>query len=115
MDHATGLLAGLVTLADDHHGVVGTGREGHRAADGLGPVGDLVDVDRAAVALPLLLPPCALEHGGPDTGRVLRARVVVGDDHNVGLPHGGRTHRSPLGPVAVAASPQHDDEPAGGV
>ena len=43
------------------------------------------------------------EHLGPDRRRVLGARVVVGDDHQVGAARGRRAHQRPLAPVPVAA------------
>ena len=46
--------------------------------------------------------------------RVLGARVVVGHDHDVGQPGGDLAHERPLAGVAVAAGPEHDEEPAPG-
>ena len=42
VNHAGYLLAALVTLAKDHHGVTSTGT-GNSLADGLGTVADLTD------------------------------------------------------------------------
>ena len=41
-------------------------------------------------------------------GRVLRARVVVGDDQQVGAARRDLAHERPLGAVAVAAAAEHD-------
>ena len=53
-----------------------------------------------------------VEHGGADRGRVLGARVVVGDDDDVGAARRGLAHERPLVRVAVAAGAEHDDQPA---
>ena len=45
---------------------------------------------------------------------LLAARIVVGDDHDVGLLGRDRAHDRPLAAVAVAAAAEHADEPARG-
>ena len=47
-------------------------------------------------------------------GRVLGARVVVGDDEDVGEPGRDLGHHRALARVAVAAGAEHDDHPAVG-
>ena len=53
------------------------------------------------------------QHLGADGGRVLGARVVVGDDQQRRPGGRGRAHQRPLAAVAVAAAAEHDDQPAG--
>ena len=54
------------------------------------------------------------QHRGADRGRVLGARVVVGDHQHVGEPGGDLAHQRPLAGVAVAAGAEDDDQPARG-
>jgi hypothetical protein len=49
---------------------------------------------------------------GPDGGGILAARVVVGDEHDVGQFGGNRAHLRPLAAVAVAAAAEHHHKPA---
>ena len=49
-----------------------------------------------------------------DRRRILRARIVVGDDDDVGMLGRGLAHQRPLAGVAVAAGAEDDDEPARG-
>ena len=49
---------------------------------------------------------------GADRGRVLRARIVVGDDGHVGQLGGDLAHQRALAPVPVAAGAEHHDQPA---
>ena len=72
------------------------------ARDRLGPVADLARAGRAGQDL------------GADRRRLLAARVVVGDDDDVGLLDGDAAHDRPLAPVAIAAAAEHADEAAGG-
>ena len=51
----------------------------------------------------------------PDRGRILAARIVVGDDDQVGEPRRDRAHLGALADVAVAAGAEHDDQPAPGM
>ena len=53
------------------------------------------------------------QHGGADRGRVLGARVVVGDHEHVGQPGRDLAHHRALARVAVAAGADHDDQPTG--
>ena len=64
-------------------------------ADGLGPVADLAGAGRRRQDL------------GADRGRIFAARIVVRDDHQVGLLDGDRAHDRALAPVAVAAAAEH--------
>ncbi len=52
----------------------------------------------------------AAEEGCPDRRRVLRARVVVGDDDDVGRPGRRLAHPGPLVAVPVATGTEDDDE-----
>ena len=49
---------------------------------------------------------------GADRGRVFGARVVVGDDQQFGPGGRGGAHQRALGPVAVPAGAEHDQQPA---
>ncbi len=49
------------------------------------------------------------ENRGADRGRVLRARIVVGDDDDVGRAGRDLAHDRPLARVAVAAAAEDDD------
>src|SRR3954452_5068493 len=92
------LLPLLVALAGDDHDVARLG-DRDRSLD-RGAAVDL-DVDAA---------PAALQDLGDDRLRVLVARVVRRDDHDVGLVAGDRAHERPLRAVAVPAGAEHDDE-----
>src|SRR3954447_923334 len=91
------LLALLVPLAGDHHDVAGLGHP-DRLLDRGAPV-DL-DLDARATAFDDL---------GDDRARVLAARVVGRDDHDVGVLAGDGAHEWPLGAVAVAPGAEDDD------
>ena len=62
--------------------------------------------------------PISIASGAPvedrlaDRRRILRARVVVGDDDDVGMLGSGASHQRPLAGVAVAAGAEDDDEAA---
>ena len=79
-----------------------------RVVDGRPPVADLDDLGGRR------------RRGGArhdrraDRGRILVARVVVGDDDQVGEFGRDPTHRLALALVAVAARAEHHGEPAGG-
>ena len=51
------------------------------------------------------------EHGGADRRRVLAARIVVGDDRDVGERARDRAHQRPLAAIAVAAGAEHHVQP----
>ena len=70
--------------------------------DGLGAIADLARTRRACHDL------------GADRGGIFGARIVVGDDHHVGLVGGDPSHDRPLAAIAVAAAAEHADEPARG-
>ncbi len=96
-------LARLVTLARDHHDVAGHGGA-ERDPDG-----------GAAVELDGDLAVAAHERGEHRVGdglRILVARVVGGQHHDVGAAGRGRAHERPLGGVALAAAAEHEDHPA---
>src|SRR3954469_7073892 len=95
------LLPLLVALAGDDHDVARLG-DRHRTLD-RGPAVDL-DVDAGAAAL---------EDRRDDRVRVLAARVVGGDDHDVGVVAGHRAHERALRTVAVGAGAEGDDDAAG--
>src|SRR3954451_3437053 len=92
------LLPLLVALAGDDHDVAGLGDR-----DRLLDRGAAVDLDVDAA-------PAALQDLGDDRLRVLVARVVGRDDHDVGLVARDLAHERPLRAVAVPAGAEHDDE-----
>src|SRR3954452_18298543 len=92
------LLALLVALAGDHEDVAGLGH-----LDRLLDRGAAVDLDLDARL-------AALEDRFDDRARVLVARVVGGDDRDVGPLAGDRAHERALGAVAVAAGAEDDDQ-----
>src|SRR4051812_2846601 len=96
------LLALLVALAGDDDDVARL-RDAHGALDR----GAAVELDVDARA-------AALEDLGDDRARVLVARVVRGDDHDVGVVARDCAHERPLRAVAVAAGAEDDDHAAGG-
>ena len=49
---------------------------------------------------------------GADRGGLLAARIVVGDDDEIGAARGDFAHQRPLALVAVAAAAEDDDQPA---
>src|SRR5687767_13938756 len=95
------LLALLVALAGNDDHVAGL-RQPHRAVDAGAAVGILLDV-RAA--------PGPREDLADDRLRVLRARVVGGDEADVGQPGADLAHQRALAAVAVAAGSE-DRDPA---
>ena len=97
------LLAGLVALAGDHDGVARPG-PAHRGARSP-PAGRRSRAPRRVPRLGLR----AGQHRGADRGRVLAARVVVGDDQQLGPRRRRGAHQRALAAVPVAAAAQHDD------
>ena len=94
-------LAFLVALAGDDQRVAGVkGR--NRLADRLVAVADLDGAGRGG------------EDRLADFGRYFGARIVVGDDDEVGEPGGDLAHDRALAAVAVAAAAEDDDDAAGG-
>ena len=96
-------LALLVALAGDQHNILATGHP-QRGGDGLPPVADFMH-GGAARAHPR-------QHGGADGGGVFTARIVVGDDGDVGLACGDAAHFRALAGIAVAAGAEYHDQPA---
>ena len=95
-----GVVEGQHVVADDLPGLVALAGDQQRVAwakgidpaqDGFGPVAHLQSLG------------AALPHRGADRGRVLAARVVVGDDHEVGRPGRGLPHERALGAVPASA------------
>ena len=104
------LLAGLVALAGDQHGVARSPRRATAAAiaSARSPTSRTSPRSAAGTA-------CApASIAARIVGRILRARVVVGDDQQVGAARGDLAHQRPLAAVAVAAAAEHDDQPAAG-
>ena len=60
-------------------------------------------------------PRAAGQDGGADRGGIFAARIVVGDDHAIGLVGRDRAHQRPLALIAVAAGAEHHDQFALGV
>lgn len=89
-----------MALAGDQHNVP-LARFPDRGGDGLAPVADLAR-----------LRPGACEDRGTDACGVLGARVVVGDDREVGGARGDGAHLGALARVAITACAEHDDQPA---
>ena len=109
MHDAGDLLTGLVALARDEHGVAGAGRRPPRRWPRRGR---RPRAPRPRCAAGTASAPASMARA--DRGRILRARVVVGDDQHVGAARGHLAHHRPLAAVAVAAAAEHDDQPAGG-
>ena len=49
-----------------------------------------------------------------DRRRILGARVVGGDDRQVGVARRDLAHERPLAAIAIAAAAEHDDQPPPG-
>ena len=92
-------LARLMALAGDAQHVARLQHADGRF-DGVAPVADLQRL-RGPV-----------HHFGADLRRVFAARIVVGDDDDVGLPRRCLPHQRALARIAVAASTEHGDQPA---
>src|SRR4051812_4531358 len=103
MEHSGDLLPGLVTLARDQHDVAG-GRTAYGLGDRAPAVPDLDQLGPATGG--------AVEDRPADLGRLLAARVVVGDHHDVGVPANDLAHEGPLAGVAVASSAEDHDQPS---
>src|SRR4051812_1735465 len=86
-DHPGDVLALLMALARDQHGVPGP-RAGHGGGDGRGPVLEHLDL----AALVRRYGGRAFEHGREDREGVLGAGVVGGQYGGVGEPGHGGTH-----------------------
>ena len=87
-----------MALTGDQHHVVGLGPR-HRIGDRRAAVTDLDELRRGRGTR---------QHGGSDRGRVFVARIVVGDDDQVGQLGGDFAHRCPLTRIAITAR-THDD------
>ena len=94
----------LVALAGDDHDVAWLGQR-DRQLDRRRPI-DL-DLDSRAVVVG-----DAGDDVVDDVGGMLRARVVGGDNDEVGEPYRRRPHLRPLRTVAITAGAEHDDDPA---
>ena len=98
------LLALLVALAGDHDGVAGLG-----AAPSASAIAARRSTSTSTSAPALAIPATIF---GDDRLRVLGARVVGGDDRQVGELGPGPAHQRPLVAVAVAAGAEDRDQPA---
>src|SRR4051812_28696381 len=83
-------LARFMTFAGNHQ-YVARPETANGGADRLGAVADLARNGRGREDL------------GPDRGGILRARIIIGHDHGIGLLGRDRPHDRPLAPVAIAA------------
>ena len=95
-------LAGFMTFAGNHQ-QIHRFQQGQRSADSLAPVADFDAVGAGGHDL------------GTDRCRVFAARVVVGDNGDVGGRLGDLAHHRPLAGVAVAATAKHNHQPTIGV
>src|SRR6476619_8526181 len=101
MPHASDLLVRLVTLARDQHDVVRAGLA-DRARDRRGTIAFDPHRMRRREAV----------HDLRDDGiAVFVARIVVGDDHDVGVALGDRRHLRTLAAVALAATTEDAHQP----
>ena len=91
------------------HGVARAGHADHQP-DGVPALAHLVHLGPLARRHPS----SARQHLRPDAGRVLGARVVVGDDQHVGPSCGELAHDRSLALVAVAAGTEHHHQPTRG-
>ena len=55
--------------------------------------------------------PCADHDGGPDVSRILGARVVIGDDHQVSEFGRNTAHRLAFAGITVSAGAEHHGQP----
>src|SRR5690606_14445831 len=103
-----GVVEGMYDPADDltlfmpfsgDHDHISFAHQRDGVADGLATVADLQRVGTAGADL------------SPDGGGVFGTRVVVGDDGCIGQTPGDLAHQGTLGPVAVAARAEDDDQP----
>src|SRR5579859_6340110 len=99
----------LVTFSGEQHRITGS-RHGKGARDARAAV------HHAGKALPLAR--AGLNSSRRDLTqngfRVFFARVLIGDDREVGQPRGSGAHVGPLYPVAVARRPEDGDQPPTG-
>ena len=93
-----------MALAGHQHHVVGAGH-----ADRLGDRARAVAQDDRAGAVGE-----AGDDVGDDRVAILAARIVVGDDRDIGAALGDRRHLRALAAVALAAAAEHADQLAGG-
>ena len=68
--------------------------------------------DRARPVADLAAAGAGGQHGGADRGRVLAARIVVGDDGDIGKARRGGAHQRALAAIAIAAGAEHHVQPA---
>ena len=107
MRHALDRLAGLVALAGDQQQVVLAAERRHALLDG--------GVPAVAHFDPVLPVGRNAAHDlGADRRRLLAARIVVGDEREVGEARGDLAHHRPLAAIAIAAAAEHHDQLAAG-
>ena len=94
-------LAGFVALAGDQQHVARL-QQRYALPDCRGAVADLGRAGGVG------------ENRLPDGGGLLAARIVVGDDHDIGVRCRDPAHDRPLARVAIAAAAEHADQLAGG-
>src|SRR3954449_11430461 len=105
-DNSVCLLASLVAFACDEHDIAWV-RMLYGPLDCPCAVTDVVEFDPLAHGLP-----GAVEHGGANAFRGLRAWVVVSDNDDVGVLSGYHPHSRPLVPVPVTTATEHNENAA---
>ncbi len=88
-----------MALAGNQHQIAFTGRR-QRRLNGRGAI-----VDDGELIM-------RTDNGGGDGVGVFRARIVGGDDDLIGARGGGLAHQGPLAGVTVAATAEHQNQPA---
>ena len=90
-------LAGLVPFAGDQQHVAWR-KVGNGLRDRFAAIADLAGARRGS------------DDRAADRRRILAARIVIGNDDDVGLFRGDRAHQRTLAGIAIAAGAEHHDE-----
>src|SRR5262249_44177743 len=100
--HAVPLLVALVPLACDEHAIAGP-----RRADGVGDRRRSIELHRPT---PIRRLAHSTHDARGDLGRILGARIVVGNDDAIGEERRDASHLRSLPGIALAAAAEHADE-----